>query len=122
MRKECEQLWADILRAGSTDEIGVHFIGSVVHIDDGLGNIAVQAPKLVIDGQQRLTTVTLLLSLTDAKIDASVKQPLVKALAGWASPALSPKILVVRDNASNLTAPTEASFIRTTYSENSCFR
>ena len=61
-QKECEQLWADIIRAGSLDEIGVHFIGSVVHIDDGLGNIAVQAPKLVIDGQQRLTTVTLLLS------------------------------------------------------------
>jgi uncharacterized protein with ParB-like and HNH nuclease domain/predicted transport protein len=61
-QKECQQLWADILRAGSSSDIGVHFIGSVVHIDDGLGNIAVQAPKLVIDGQQRLTTVTLLLS------------------------------------------------------------
>ena len=60
--KECQQLWADILRAGATDEIGVHFIGSVVHIDEGLGNLAVQAPKLVIDGQQRLTTVTLLLT------------------------------------------------------------
>lgn len=46
--KECKQLWADILRAGSTDEIGVHFIGSVVHIDEGFGNLAVQAPKLVI--------------------------------------------------------------------------
>jgi hypothetical protein len=34
--KECKQLRADILRAGSTDEIGVHFIGSVVHIDEGL--------------------------------------------------------------------------------------
>jgi len=60
--KECQQLWADILRAGSADEIGVHFIGSVVHVDEGLGNLAVQAPKLVIDGQQRLTTVTLVLT------------------------------------------------------------
>ncbi len=60
--KECEQLWADILRAGATEEIGVHFIGSVVYIEDGQGTIAVQAPKLVIDGQQRLTTVTLLLT------------------------------------------------------------
>jgi hypothetical protein len=33
---------------GTTEEIGVHFIGSVVHIDEGLGNLAVQAPKLVI--------------------------------------------------------------------------
>jgi uncharacterized protein with ParB-like and HNH nuclease domain len=36
-QRECQQLWADILRAGSTEEIGVHFIGSVVHIDEGLG-------------------------------------------------------------------------------------
>jgi len=51
-QRECQQLWADILRAGSTEEIGVHFIGSVVHIDEGLGNLAVQAPKLVIDGRR----------------------------------------------------------------------
>lgn len=31
----CEQLWADILRAGTSDNIGAHFIGSVVHIDKG---------------------------------------------------------------------------------------
>jgi len=61
-QKECQQLWSDVLRAGSIDEIGVHFIGSVVHIDEGLSNLAVQAPKLVIDGQQRLTTVILLLT------------------------------------------------------------
>jgi uncharacterized protein with ParB-like and HNH nuclease domain len=50
--KECQQLWADILRAGATEEIGVHFIGSVVHIDEGLRNLAVQAPKLVSDGRR----------------------------------------------------------------------
>lgn len=32
-QKECQQLWADIIRAGSTDEIGVHFIGSVVDVN-----------------------------------------------------------------------------------------
>jgi uncharacterized protein with ParB-like and HNH nuclease domain/predicted transport protein len=68
--KECQQLWADILRAGATEQIGVHFIGSVVHIDEGLGNLAVQAPKLVIDGQQRLTTVTLLLAALADVLDA----------------------------------------------------
>ena len=36
-------LWADILRAGSTEEIGVHFIGSVVNVDEGLDNIIVQS-------------------------------------------------------------------------------
>jgi uncharacterized protein with ParB-like and HNH nuclease domain len=43
--KECQQLWSDILRTGVTDEIGVHFIGSVVHIDEGLGNLAVRPPS-----------------------------------------------------------------------------
>ncbi len=38
-RKECEQLWVDILRAGSSDDIGVQFIGSVVHIDKGWGSL-----------------------------------------------------------------------------------
>ena len=37
--KECHQLWADLLRACSADSIGVHFIGSVVHIDEGLGEV-----------------------------------------------------------------------------------
>ena len=36
-QKECHQLWTDILRAGSSGEISVHFIGSVVHVDEGLG-------------------------------------------------------------------------------------
>jgi len=43
-QKECQQLWTDILRTGVTDEIGVHFIGSVVPIDEGLGNLAVKPP------------------------------------------------------------------------------
>jgi uncharacterized protein with ParB-like and HNH nuclease domain len=68
--KECQQLWADLLRTGATDEIGVHFIGSVVHIDEGLGNLAVQAPKLVIDGQQRLTTITLVLTALAEVLEA----------------------------------------------------
>jgi uncharacterized protein with ParB-like and HNH nuclease domain len=29
-QKECQQLWIEILRAGSSDAGGVHFIGSVV--------------------------------------------------------------------------------------------
>jgi hypothetical protein len=38
-QKECAQLWADILCAVSTDAIGVHFIDSVVHIDEGFQNL-----------------------------------------------------------------------------------
>ena len=59
--QQCQQLWSDIIRAGSNDNIGGHFIGSVVYIEEGLYQVSSQSPLLVIDGQQRLTTVMLLL-------------------------------------------------------------
>ena len=59
--KQCRQLWDDILRAGSDDTVAVHFIGSIVYVEQGLSQVSHQAPLLVIDGQQRLTTVSLLL-------------------------------------------------------------
>jgi uncharacterized protein with ParB-like and HNH nuclease domain len=59
--KQCRQLWDDILRAGSSDTIAVHFIGSIVYVEQGLSQVTHQAPLLVIDGQQRLTTISLLL-------------------------------------------------------------
>jgi len=60
--KECGQLWDDILRAGQNDEITAHFIGSVVYVEKGLYSVTTQSPMLVIDGQQRLTTISLLLA------------------------------------------------------------
>lgn len=60
--KECRQLWDDIVRCGSSDKIPVHFVGSIVYIESGLSQVTHQAPLLVIDGQQRLTTVTLMLA------------------------------------------------------------
>ena len=59
---ECRQLWDDIIRCGNDDRIVVHFIGSIVYIESGLSQVSHQAPLLVIDGQQRLTTVSLLLT------------------------------------------------------------
>src|SRR6202165_162259 len=59
--KECRQLWEDIVRCGSSDKVAVHFIGSIVYVEQGLSQVSHQAPLLVIDGQQRLTTVSLLI-------------------------------------------------------------
>ena len=59
---ECRQLWDDVLRCGKDDQIPVHFVGSIVYVESGLSQVSHQAPLLVIDGQQRLTTVTLLLA------------------------------------------------------------
>lgn len=58
--KECRQLWEDILRTGRNDAVSAHFVGSIVYVEKGLYSVSSQSPLLVIDGQQRLTTVTLL--------------------------------------------------------------
>src|ERR1041384_7242535 len=59
--KECRQLWDDILRTGRKDSVSAHFVGSIVYVEQGLYQVSSQSPLLVIDGQQRLTTVTLLI-------------------------------------------------------------
>jgi len=60
--KECRQLWDDIVRCGNSDTIAVHFVGSIVYVESGLSQVTHQAPLQVIDGQQRLTSVSLLLA------------------------------------------------------------
>ena len=59
--KQCQQLWDDIMRVGTNDSISVHFIGSIVYVQGGHSSITLESPLLVIDGQQRLTTLTILL-------------------------------------------------------------
>ncbi|MFO8012449.1 MAG: DUF262 domain-containing protein [Phycisphaerae bacterium] len=59
--RECRQLWEDILRTGRDEKIPAHFVGSVVYVEKGLYQVSGQTPLLVIDGQQRLTTVSLLI-------------------------------------------------------------
>lgn len=58
---ECEQLWQDIIRTGTSDDVSAHFVGSIVYIEKGLYQVSSQSPLLVIDGQQRLTTVSLII-------------------------------------------------------------
>ena len=58
---QCRQLWDDILHAGRNDLISAHFVGSIVYVEKGLYQVSSQSPLLVIDGQQRLTTVTLII-------------------------------------------------------------
>lgn len=60
--KECEQLWKDIIKTGKNNNIAGHFVGSIVYIERGLYQVSTLPKLLVIDGQQRLTTLSLLLS------------------------------------------------------------
>lgn len=68
-KNECSQLWEDILRAGENDKIKAHFIGAIVYIQNGLYSVTAQSSLLVIDGQQRLTTVILLLTALSDLLD-----------------------------------------------------
>lgn len=59
-RPQCEQLWKDIIRAADPS-VSAHFIGSVVYVEKGLYSHSSIPQLLVIDGQQRLTTLSILL-------------------------------------------------------------
>lgn len=57
---QCQQLLQDILKISHNDSVNGHFIGSVVHFQPSITTICDVPELLVIDGQQRLTTVSLL--------------------------------------------------------------
>ncbi|WRE32820.1 DUF262 and DUF1524 domain-containing protein [Helicobacter pylori] len=59
-KEHCEQLWDDIIKTGGNDQMNGHFIGSIVFVQDGIYTTS-HNELLIIDGQQRLTTITLLL-------------------------------------------------------------
>lgn len=56
---QCERLWMDILEMQKEEKEG-HFLGSIVCIAEKTAPTGVQK-YMVIDGQQRLTTLTLIL-------------------------------------------------------------
>ncbi|GAA9547621.1 DUF262 and DUF1524 domain-containing protein [Helicobacter pylori] len=56
-KEQCEQLWDDIIKIGGNDKANGYFIGSILYVLDGN---TPSSPLLIIDGQQRLTTITLL--------------------------------------------------------------
>lgn len=80
--RECAQLWDDIIRAGSSNSVLAHFVGSIVYIEKGLYQVSSQSPLLVIDGQQRLTTITLLLTALAKHLD-NVDETLREPVEGF---------------------------------------
>ena len=80
-RRHCEQLWRDVLHIGQDKKARAHFLGSVVYMEHGIYSASAVTQLVVIDGQQRLTTLSLLLSalgraieLRGSKIDITKKK------------------------------------------------
>jgi uncharacterized protein with ParB-like and HNH nuclease domain len=48
--KQCRQLWDDILRAWSSDDITMHFVVSNIYIGAEILHVKHQSPLPVIDG------------------------------------------------------------------------
>lgn len=59
--EQCRDMWGAIRSAGSGNSGSGHFMGSIVYVAAGVPGATFQS-WLVIDGQQRLTTLTLLLA------------------------------------------------------------
>ncbi len=58
-RENCAQLWEDIVAAGRSNSLP-HFTGSVLWMQQGTMSASGVTPLMIIDGQQRITTITLL--------------------------------------------------------------
>ena len=57
---QCKQLLDDILEVGTSTKMNAHFIGSVVYVHQGVYTSSRIKELQIIDGQQRLTTLTLI--------------------------------------------------------------
>jgi uncharacterized protein with ParB-like and HNH nuclease domain len=56
---QCKQLLDDIIEVGISKKMNAHFIGSIVYVHDDVYTASRIKELTVIDGQQRLTTLTL---------------------------------------------------------------
>lgn len=58
---QCRQLFSDILKVGNNRTFSGHFMGSVVYFQESIYNTTDVPRLLIIDGQQRVTTVCLII-------------------------------------------------------------
>lgn len=77
--KQCSQLLTDIKKIGNNEEFSGHFLGSIVYIQEHHQTTSDVPKLLVIDGQQRLTTVSILLTALANAIESYEKELTVSA-------------------------------------------
>lgn len=72
-KQNCEQLLEDILKLVDNDRH--HFFGVIVYIQQGKNNLHGESDYMIIDGQQRITTIMLLLkAIHDITKNDRIKQ------------------------------------------------
>ncbi len=87
---QCEELWLDALRAGRSSKD--HFLGTVLYRGDGDGK---ERPAFeIIDGQQRLTTLSLIILALAQRLNAHPEQMVG---SGLGSGALMMDYIMVED-------------------------
>ncbi|GAA9064553.1 DUF262 and DUF1524 domain-containing protein [Helicobacter pylori] len=72
-KEQCKQLWDDIIKIGGNDKMDGHFIGSILYVIKDKTTYS-NNTLLIIDGQQRLTTITLLLTALRDHLSDEVKR------------------------------------------------
>ncbi|GAA8126986.1 hypothetical protein HpBT110_12900 [Helicobacter pylori] len=72
-KEQCKQLWDDIIKIGGNDKMNGHFIGSILYVINNKTSYSNNV-LLIIDGQQRLTTITLLLTALRNHLSDEVKR------------------------------------------------
>ncbi|GHR57314.1 hypothetical protein VN1264_12100 [Helicobacter pylori] len=71
-KEQCKQLWDDIIKIGGNDKMDGHFIGSILYVLDRITHS--NNALFIIDSQQRLTTITLLLTALRDHLNDEVKR------------------------------------------------
>ncbi|GAA9885676.1 DUF262 and DUF1524 domain-containing protein [Helicobacter pylori] len=71
-KEQCKQLWDDIIKIGGNDKMDGHFIGSILYVLDRITHS--NNALFIIDGQQRLTTITLLFIALRDHLNDEVKR------------------------------------------------
>ena len=69
-QEDCKQLWDDVLRVGENEDIPSYFLGSIVSMQHSIYHTSGIIQLHLIDGQQRLTTLALLLSALGRAIES----------------------------------------------------
>ncbi|GHS20687.1 hypothetical protein VN1027_08850 [Helicobacter pylori] len=72
-KEQCKQLWDDIIKIGRDDKMNGHFIGSILYVINDKTSYSNNV-LFIIDGQQRLTTITLLLTALRNHLSDEVKR------------------------------------------------